>query len=176
MNEANGSNDTNYTNGSNYTTKIELLVNKDILILPISLITLNKYVCENNEDFLDIDTSILNEYLSYKYFDYFGLVGVKLLNKNDIITIEIIEEVIKSFYDNLLRHRAYINLFSNRSNNYFIIDNSISLKIAYFTKMQNDLKNFVAIFNRYYEIETHNLYAPYGIRYEEIKQMTLVGK
>jgi hypothetical protein len=42
--------------------------------------------------------------------------------------------------------------------------------------MQSDLKNFVAIFNRYYEIETHNLYAPYGIIYEEIKEMTLVGK
>lgn len=157
----------------NNTTKVELLLNKDILILPISLINLNKYVCENNEDFLDIDTKILNEYLSSKYCDYFGLAGHKLLNKNDLITIEIIEEVIKSFYDNLLRLNAYVNLCSN---SYLIIDKSITLKKAYFTKTQNDLKNFVAIFNRYYEIKTHNLYAPYGIRYEEIKQCTLVGK
>ena len=159
--------------GSNDTTKIELLVNRDILILPISLITLNKYVCENTEDFLDIDTSILNEYKN-TYCDYFGLAGVKLLNKNDLITIEIMEEVIKSFSDNFLRHLSYIKIFSNR--NHFDIGSSILSKKRYFSKMQNDLKNFVAIFNRYYEIETHNLYAPGGLIYEKIAKTTLVGK
>ena len=126
----------------------------------VSLNGLYKFVCENPDNFQDLDTKNLNDYLnSFKNNDFFYLAGHIKTMKDEPIT----QEKLKLAYDKYsipMEKIEYCNSFE-----YASIKSS---KIQF--------EEFMQVISHYYNLQLEAEYAPGGPGYERVASQTMVGK
>jgi hypothetical protein len=134
-----------------------------IIPLEIEVISLNglyKFVCDNPDNFQDIDTVILYEYLNnFKNSDFFYLAGHIKITKDEPIT----QEKLKLAYDKYLIPVTSMDCC-----------NSFEYSSVKLSKIQ--FEKFMQVISHYYNLQLEAEYALGGPGYERLAGQTMVGK